>query len=58
MSSIPDQIADKFLSTLAESKQLTEKQLSDLREALAGTTKVRATYLERIFSSPREKAEG
>ena len=52
MPMLQQQIADKFLARLAESGTLDAERTEKLRVLLAGTKKVKADDLVKLFSAP------
>ena len=52
MTILQQQIADKFLAKLAESGTLDAERTERLRVLLAGTKKVKADDLVKLFSAP------
>jgi hypothetical protein len=52
MLTLYQQIAEKFLSRLAESKEADTNRIDLLRRALADGKRVKAEYFVKIFSAP------
>lgn len=52
MSTLQQQIAEKFLAKLAECKDVDAEKIDQLRSALADSKKVKAEDLVKIFSQP------
>lgn len=52
MGTLQHRIADKFLTKLAESKELDAEKIEQLRRLLADSKKVKADDFVRIFSTP------
>ncbi len=54
MATLQQQIAEKFLAKLAESRDVEVHKVDRLRKLLAGSKKVKADDFVRIFSLPAE----
>jgi hypothetical protein len=52
MATLPQQIAEKFLKRLAESKEVSAEKTEKLRLALAADKKLKAEDYVKIFSEP------
>ena len=52
MATLHQQIAEKFLAKLAESKDVDVERIDQLRSVLADSKKVKAEDLVKIFSEP------
>jgi hypothetical protein len=52
MATLYQQIADKFLAKLAESKDADEERIDQLRVLLADGKKVKSEDFVKIFSAP------
>lgn len=52
MSTLPKQIADKFLAKLEESKSLDAEKIDQLRALLNGGKKLNSEDFVKIFSAP------
>lgn len=52
MSTLQEQIAEKFLAKLENSKDVDAQKIDQLRKLLAGTKKVKADDLVKVFSLP------
>jgi len=52
MATLQQQIAEKFLAKLAESKQVDADKIEQLRQLLADGKKVKADDFVKIFSLP------
>lgn len=52
MATLQQQIAEKFLAKLAESKEVDVKKMDQLRKLLAGSKKVKADDFVKVFSLP------
>ncbi|MGH8627559.1 MAG: hypothetical protein ACREYC_20590 [Gammaproteobacteria bacterium] len=50
MATLQQQIAEKFLAKLAESKDLDAERIDQLRKLLANSKKLKADDLVKIFS--------
>lgn len=51
MTTLPEQIAEKFLDELSQSDEISEEQIQALRELLEAESKMKATDIESTFSS-------
>lgn len=52
MATLQQQIAEKFLAKLAESKDVDAEKIGQLRTLLANSKKPKADELAKIFSLP------
>jgi hypothetical protein len=52
MSTLPKQIAEKFLAKLEESKSLDAEKIGQLRALLSGDKKLKSDDFVKIFSAP------
>ena len=52
MATLQQQIAEKFLAKLSESKEVDAEQIEQLRKLLADNKKVKAEDFLKIFSLP------
>jgi len=52
MPTLQQQIAEKFLAKLGESKALDAERIEELRLLLAGNKKLKADDLVKLFSQP------
>ena len=52
MATIQQQIADKFLAKLTESKDVDAEKINQLRSVLSDNKKVKAEDLVKVFSAP------
>lgn len=52
MATLQQRIAEKFLTKLAESKQVDVERIDQLRQLLADGKKLKADDLVKIFSLP------
>jgi hypothetical protein len=52
MATLQQQIAEKFLTKLAESKTVDAEKIDQLRKLLAESKKLKADDLVKIFSLP------
>ncbi|EGE55963.1 hypothetical protein RHECNPAF_780013 [Rhizobium etli CNPAF512] len=52
MSTLQKIIADKFLATLAESKEVDAEKIEKLRKLLEGSKKPKAEDFIQVFSAP------
>ena len=52
MPTLQQQIADKFLATLSESKEMDSEKIDQLRCVLANNKKPKAEDFVKIFSDP------
>jgi hypothetical protein len=52
MATLQQQIAEKFLAKLAESKDLESERINQLRILLADSKKLKADDLVKVFSQP------
>lgn len=52
MATLQQQIAEKFLAKLAESKQLDADKIAQLKTLLADSKKLKADEFVKIFSLP------
>jgi predicted transcriptional regulator len=52
MATLQQQIAEKFLAKLAESKQVDADKIEQLRKLLSDSKKVKADEFVKIFSLP------
>jgi hypothetical protein len=52
MPTLQQQIAEKFLETLSESKEIDPEKIDQLRNVLVNNKKPRAEDFVRIFSEP------
>ena len=56
MSTLPNEIAEKFLSDLLDSEDVTEQQVAALRALMESKKKLKADDLVAIFAPPEEPA--
>ena len=54
MSTLPKQIAEKFLEELAKSEDVTEAQINGLRELIERPSTLKATDIDIVFTAPEE----
>ncbi len=54
MATLQQQIAEKFLAKLAESKDADAKKIEQLRKLLADSKKVKADDFVKIFALPAD----
>lgn len=52
MATLQQQIAEKFLAKLAESKDVDAERIDQLRKLLADSKKLKADDLVKLFSLP------
>ncbi len=52
MATLQQQIAQRFLEKLAESKDVDAAKIEQLKKLLADTTKLKADDLVKVFSAP------
>ena len=52
MATLQQQIAEKFLAQLAESKEVSAEKIDKLRSALAAAKKPKADDFVKIFTEP------
>lgn len=52
MATLQQQIAEKFLAKLTESKKVDAEKIEQLRKLITENKKVKATDLVKIFSLP------
>ena len=52
MATLQQQIAEKFLAKLAESKDVDAGKIEQLRKLLADTKKLKAHDFVKVFSAP------
>lgn len=52
MANLQQQITDKFLAQLAESKEVSAEKIEKLRSALAAAKKPKADDFVKIFTEP------
>jgi hypothetical protein len=52
MATLQQQIAEKFLAKLAESKDVDAGKIEQLKELLADTKKLKADDLVKVLSAP------
>jgi hypothetical protein len=52
MATLQQQIAEKFLAKLSESKELDAERIDELRSLLADSKKLKADEFVKIFSRP------
>lgn len=52
MPTLQQQIADKFLAQLAESKEISSEKIEKIRSAIAAQKKPKADDFIRIFTEP------
>lgn len=55
MPRLPQQIAEKFLTTLSESTDIDAEMIEKLRSLLAAKGKLKTDDLVKVFSPPPEK---
>lgn len=56
MSTLPKQIADKFLTELAQSDDVSTEQIANLKKLIEKGTKLKAADIEAVFNSPEGNA--
>jgi len=52
MATLQQQIAEKFLAKLAESKDMDAEKIDQLRSLLADSKKIKAEEFAKVFSLP------
>jgi hypothetical protein len=55
MTSVPKQIAEKFLADLGQTDEVTAEQAQALRELMEKSTKLKAADVEAVFESSEDE---